>query len=82
MLDINTDDTHERCDTSTDESTSSRADIPSTIEPLGVEILTSRRVMICFKHRMRRLAKPAFVSTDASWRDGVASLAFALIQCQ
>jgi Reverse transcriptase-like len=46
------------------------------VEPVDPDVLAGRRAVILAKRRARRLAKPAYVNTDASWRDGVAGLAY------
>ncbi|HTC60153.1 MAG TPA: hypothetical protein VK691_08540 [Solirubrobacteraceae bacterium] len=52
--------------------------------------LAARRAVILAKRRARRLAKPAYVNSDASWQAGVAGLAYvsgslgnraALVEC-
>jgi hypothetical protein len=50
--------------------------VPSVVEPVDSEVLAARRAVILAKRRARRLAKPAYVNSDASWRDGVAGLAY------
>lgn len=49
---------------------------PKTVEPLDPDILTARRSVILAKRRARKLAKPIYINTDASWRIGVAGLAY------
>jgi hypothetical protein len=51
-------------------------DVSSVIEPVDPEVLAARRAVILAKRRARRLAKPAYVNSDASWQDGVAGLAY------
>jgi len=50
--------------------------VPLVVEPVDPEVLAARRAVILAKRRARRLAKPAYVNTDASWRNGVAGLAY------
>src|ERR1700726_1547234 len=50
--------------------------VPSVIEPVDPAVLAARRAVILTKRRARRLAKPAYVNSDASWRAGVAGLAY------
>jgi hypothetical protein len=50
--------------------------VPSVVELVDPEVLAARRAVILAKRRARRLAKPAYVNSDASWRDGVAGLAY------
>jgi hypothetical protein len=50
--------------------------VPSVIEPVDPSVLAARRAVILAKRRTRRLAKPAYVNSDASWREGVAGLAY------
>lgn len=91
MLVIDTADTRQPRDISTDEPSGIRVGVPSAIAPLGAEVLAARRAVILFKRRMRKLAKPAYVNTDAAWRDGIASLVYVsgamgrrieLVQCE
>ncbi len=56
--------------------TQATSKIPSTVEPLDPATLTARRTVILAKRRARRLAKPAYISSDTSWREGVAGLAY------
>lgn len=51
-------------------------EIPSTVEPVDAKVLAARREVIRAKRRARRLAKPAYVNSDASWRAGVAGVAY------
>jgi ribonuclease HI len=44
--------------------------------PLERGVLTARQFVKRAKRRQRRLEKPAYVNTDASWRDGMAGLAY------
>jgi ribonuclease HI len=50
--------------------------VPSVIEPADPAVLAARRAVILAKRRARRLAKPAYVNSDASWQGGVAGLAY------
>ncbi|MGH2880134.1 MAG: reverse transcriptase-like protein [Solirubrobacteraceae bacterium] len=50
--------------------------VPKTIEPLDADVLAARRSVIRAKRRARKLAKPAYVNTDASWKGGLAGLAY------
>lgn len=43
---------------------------------LDAEILMARRPVILAKRRARKLAKPIYINTDASWKDGIAGLAY------
>lgn len=75
MLAINTHDPKRR----PDKSAGGRAippNPPSVVEPLTAETLAGRRSIILFRRRLRRLARPAYVNTDASWRDGIAGIAY------
>lgn len=49
---------------------------PSTVGALDAEVLLARRPVILAKRRARKLAKPIYVNTDASWKGGVAGLAY------
>lgn len=49
---------------------------PRTVEPLDIDALHARRPVILAKRRARRLAKPIYINTDASWKGGVAGLAY------
>lgn len=46
------------------------------LAPLPREVLLERRVVILANRRARKAAKPAYINTDASWRDGVAGIAY------
>jgi len=50
--------------------------VPTVVEPMNADELAARRPVILAKRRARRLAKPAYINSDASWRDGVAGLAY------
>lgn len=47
-----------------------------TVEPLEPSMLAARRVVVLANRRARKAAKPAYVNTDASWRNGLAGLAY------
>ncbi|MGH2880609.1 MAG: ribonuclease H family protein [Solirubrobacteraceae bacterium] len=49
---------------------------PRTVEPLDTGTLAARRPVILAKRRARRLAKPTYINTDASWKRGIAGLAY------
>jgi hypothetical protein len=49
---------------------------PGTVGPLDADVLLARRSVILAKRRARRLAKPIYVNTAASCKDGVAGLAY------
>lgn len=51
-------------------------EVPLVVRPAHIDELAARRPVILAKRRARRLAKPAYVNSDASWRDGVAGLAY------
>jgi ribonuclease HI len=52
-------------------------DLPAEVTPLHEGVLAARRAVIVARRRERRLAKPAYVNTDASWRvNGVAGIAY------
>jgi hypothetical protein len=53
-----------------------RPGIRSEIAPLPAEVLTARDTVVDFKARWLPLAKPGYVNTDASWRDGMAGVAY------
>jgi hypothetical protein len=53
-----------------------RRSVPSSIEPLPAEVLATRDTVADFKVRWLPLAKTAYVNTDASWRDGMAGVAY------
>lgn len=46
------------------------------LAPLPREVLLERRAVILANRRARKAAKPAYVNTDASWRHGVAGIAY------
>jgi hypothetical protein len=46
------------------------------LAPLPCEVPLERRVVILANRRARKAAKPAYINTDASWRDGVAGIAY------
>jgi hypothetical protein len=50
--------------------------VPIEIEPLPAEMLAERDTVIDFKAHWLPLARPGYVNTDASWRDGVAGVAY------
>jgi hypothetical protein len=50
--------------------------VPTRVDAVDPDVLAARREVIRAKRRTRRLAKPAYVNCDASWRDGVAGLAY------
>lgn len=50
--------------------------MPQAVEPLTLEALSKRRSLVIFRRRLRRLERPAFVNTDASWCDGRAGVAY------
>lgn len=54
----------------------SRPELPAEMLPLDVAVLNTRPLVKRAKRRQRRLEKPAYVNTDASWRDGTAGLAY------
>jgi hypothetical protein len=49
---------------------------PRTVGALDADVLMARRPVILAKRRARKLAKPIYVNTDASWKGGVAGLAY------
>lgn len=50
---------------------------PKTIESLDADVLAARRPVVLAKRRARKLAKPTYINTDASWKGGgVAGLAY------
>jgi ribonuclease HI len=53
-----------------------RVGVSGHVEPLAVEVLAARREVIGANRRARRAAKPAYVNTDACWREGRAGLAY------
>lgn len=44
--------------------------------PLDAKALSARRQVVLANRRARKAAKPAYVNTDASWREGLAGLAY------
>jgi hypothetical protein len=46
------------------------------LAPLPREVLLERRAVILANRRARKAAKPAYINTDASWRYGVAGIAY------
>jgi ribonuclease HI len=46
------------------------------LTPLPREVLLERRAVILANRRARKAAKPAYINTDASWRHGVAGIAY------
>jgi ribonuclease HI len=48
----------------------------ANLAPLPLEVLLERRAVILANRRARKAAKPAYINTDASWRHGVAGLAY------
>lgn len=53
-----------------------RTSVPTEIEPLPADALCARDTVIDFKKRWLPLARPGYVNTDASWRNGVAGVAY------
>ena len=53
-----------------------RIENPQTVEALESGVLAARREVVLANRRARKAAKPAYVNTDASWRDGLAGLAY------
>lgn len=53
-----------------------RRKAPKTVGPLDAEVLLAPRPVVLAKRRARKLAKPIYINTDASWKDGVAGLAY------
>ncbi|HTD57647.1 MAG TPA: hypothetical protein VK672_02030 [Solirubrobacteraceae bacterium] len=49
---------------------------PKTVEPLDAGILAAQRPVILAKRKARKLAKPIYINTDASWKGGIAGLAY------
>lgn len=49
---------------------------PTAVEPLDPNVLASRREVKRARRRAQRLARPAYVNTDASWDKGRAGLAY------
>jgi ribonuclease HI len=52
------------------------SEVRSAVEPLDAQELAVRREVVLANRRARKAAKPAYVNTDASWRGGVAGLAY------
>jgi hypothetical protein len=48
----------------------------AALAPLSREVLLARREVVLSNRRARKAAKPAYVNTDASWRKGVAGIAY------
>ncbi len=46
------------------------------LAPLDTKALSARRQVVLANRRARKAAKPAYVNTDASWRGGLAGLAY------
>jgi ribonuclease HI len=46
------------------------------LTPLPCEMLLSRREVVLANRRARKAAKPAYINTDASWRKGIAGVAY------
>ena len=59
-----------------DDPADGRGSVPIEIEPLPADVLAARDTVIDFKARWLPLARPGYVNTDASWRDGVAGVAY------
>lgn len=55
----------------------SKGDAPKTIEALDADVLRARRSVILAKRKLRKITKPFYVNCDATWRGGVAGLAYA-----
>jgi hypothetical protein len=55
---------------------SAKQKTPRTVGPLDADVLLACRSVILAKRRARKLAKPLYVNTAASWKDGVAGLAY------
>ncbi|HEY5287848.1 MAG TPA: hypothetical protein VIJ50_12150 [Solirubrobacteraceae bacterium] len=55
---------------------SAKKNAPRTVGPLDADVLLTRRSVILTKRRARKLAKPLYINTAASWKDGVAGLAY------
>ncbi len=55
---------------------SAKKNAPKTIGPLDADLLLARRSVILAKRRARKLAKPIYVNTAASWKNDVAGLAY------
>lgn len=49
---------------------------PRTVGALDADVILARRPVILAKRRARKLAKPIYINTDASWKGGVAGLAY------
>jgi reverse transcriptase-like protein len=50
--------------------------LPQTVGPLPADVLAARMEVKRSKRRAERLARPAYVNTDASWQGGLAGLAY------
>jgi hypothetical protein len=59
-----------------DDPAEQRTSVPTAIGPLPADVLAARDTVIDFKKRWLPLARPGYVNTDASWRDGVAGVAY------
>jgi hypothetical protein len=55
---------------------SAKRNVTRTVGPLDADVLLARRSVILAKRRARKLAKPLYVNTAASWNDGIAGLAY------
>lgn len=62
--------------TQIDQSAGERKMPPTTVEPLDSDVLAARPEVKRAKRRAQRLARPAYVNTDASWHKGQAGLAY------
>jgi hypothetical protein len=51
-------------------------DVPLAIEPLPIEALLARSAVSKFRTEWQPLGKTAYINTDASYRDGVAGVAY------
>jgi hypothetical protein len=56
--------------------TTQKRKAPKTVEMLDPDVLAARRPVILAKRRARKLAKPIYINTDASWKGGIAGLAY------
>jgi hypothetical protein len=63
-------------DRSGDRPSVARKETNAALKPLKPEVLLARREVVLANRRARKAAKPAYVNTDASWRDGRAGLAY------
>ena len=55
---------------------SAKRKAPRTVGSLDADALLARRSVVLAKRRARKLAKPIYINTDASWKGGVAGLAY------